>query len=663
MNRTALTLACAGVVGTLFLRRYPFPEHDALLGFVLGGAPAVFHALRGIWYVMLFSTPALAFSMLFSLVFIFAGRETRKARGTLPPFPVAGESVQVVVGERHHPTRPEPVENPEWLVIPDRGLFAGIAVFGAVGSGKTSGAVLPFAKQILSFRPGDPARRIGGMVLEVKGDLCHQIRALLEGAGRAGDYVEIGLDGEWVYNPLHNDLDAFALAYSIATLLNNLYGHGHEPFWQQAYTNLVKFIIVLYKVVDRYVTLFDVYECAIDPSRLEAKIRQGEQMFATIAAELDAPDAWISIEPLTYIRHDALAAAKWDTVGDRMRTPYSDEMTAALDAAGALYTIEMKGAGPDPEDLARRMNQFAAVKRWARQDWGRIDRKLQTSIVEGISVHLSMVDDNLKLKRGFCPLKEAYDAKLNAEGRFGKPVLSFNELIEAGQVVALNFPIAANPASARCVGTMLKQDFQRAMLNRIPVMAAHPERRFREALFLCDEYQAFATVGESDPSGDEKFFALSRQAKCIPIVATQSVSSLRSTLPGESWRTLVQTFRTKLFLATADDQTARWASDLCGREEQMIQTTSISESGQDVRVSMLTGRAVAEKAGVTLNESYAPQMRPVFESKVFMELKNAQCVALAYDGVNAVSPALVMLKPFYLDAGLSYFEQAAGGLL
>ena len=57
--------------------------------------------------------------------------------------------------------------------------------------------------------------------------------------------------------------------------------------------------------------------------------------------------------------------------------------------------------------------------------------------------------------------------------------------------------------------------------------------------------------------GDEKFFALSRQAKCIPIVATQSISSLRSTLPGESWRTLLQTFRTKIFLALSDDFSAK----------------------------------------------------------------------------------------------------------
>ena len=113
----------------------------------------------------------------------------------------------------------------------------------------------------------------------------------------------------------------------------------------------------------------------------------------------------------------------------------------------------------------------------------------------------------------------------------------------------------------------MKQDFQRAVLNRIPRMEMEPERHWREILFLCDEYQSFATVGESDPTGDEKFFALSRQAKCIPIVATQSISSLRSTLPGESWRTLLQTFRTKIFLALSDDFSARTATELCGKEE------------------------------------------------------------------------------------------------
>ena len=93
--------------------------------------------------------------------------------------------------------------------------------------------------------------------------------------------------------------------------------------------------------------------------------------------------------------------------------------------------------------------------------------------------------------------------------------------------------LVESPGLAKAIGTLLKQDFQRAMLNRIPKMERYRDRHWREVLFLCDEYHSFATVGENDPSGDEKFFALSRQAKCIPIVATQSISSLRSTLPGE----------------------------------------------------------------------------------------------------------------------------------
>jgi hypothetical protein len=90
----------------------------------------------------------------------------------------------------------------------------------------------------------------------------------------------------------------------------------------------------------------------------------------------------------------------------------------------------------------------------------------------------------------------------------------------------LNFPIGANPGLARAVWTMLKQDFQRTMIGRIPQIESNPEKRWRSVLFLCDEYHSFATTGESDLTGDEKFFALSRQARCIPVVATQRTAGL-----------------------------------------------------------------------------------------------------------------------------------------
>ena len=139
----------------------------------------------------------------------------------------------------------------------------------------------PFANQILTFRSTDPERRASRLVLEVKGDFCHKVRNTLSSHGREGDYVEVALHSKFRYNPLHNDLEAYALAYGIASLLNNLFGRGKEPFWQQAYTNLVKFIILLHKVNYDYVTLFDVYECAINPDKLEMRIREGERLFQT----------------------------------------------------------------------------------------------------------------------------------------------------------------------------------------------------------------------------------------------------------------------------------------------------------------------------------------------------------------------------------------------
>jgi hypothetical protein len=58
---------------------------------------------------------------------------------------------------------------------------------------------------------------------------------------------------------------------------------------------------------------------------------------------------------------------------------------------------------------------------------------------------LSLFDDNTKVKRGFCPKKECYDPQKNTNG---KPLPSFNWLIEDGALCALNFPIGMNAGLA-----------------------------------------------------------------------------------------------------------------------------------------------------------------------------------------------------------------------
>lgn len=235
--------------------------------------------------------------------------------------------------------------------------------------------------------------------------------------------------------------------------------------------------------------------------------------------------------------------------------------------------------------------------------------------------------------------------------------------MEQGKVIALNFPVAANPGLARALGVLLKQDFQRAVLTRIPRMTAAPHHPWRQVVFLCDEYQSFATVGEADPSGDEKFFALSRQARCIPIVATQSLSSLRSTLAGESWRTLLQCFRTKIFLTLSDDFSAHVASELCGKVERLKPSYALTEAGQHARVSLFTGRAASPTSTLTAAKTYSTSLDFVFQPKVFAELQNAQAIVLPYDGLNPWPPTYCYLKPSWLDPQVSYFDHLAEGRL
>ena len=612
----AYVLACATRLTLYF--RWPFPADDLMLHLIALRAPAIYLGFKYTYTLFLFTTPYIAYSLVLSGLYIFAYRSSRKLKPKeLPPYPdaAARSDLFLVLGEIHDPRRPAPSAEPYWLAIPERGLFTGIAIFGAIGTGKTSGCMYPYAEQLIAYRASDPDQRIGGLVLEVKGDFCHKVKDILTRHGRESDYVEVNLNADYRYNPLYNNLDAYALAYNIASLLNNLFGKGKEPFWQQAYTNLVKFIIQLHKVAYDYVTLFDVYECAINPELLESRIQEAERRIAG--------ERFVLIDDVIFRAHPELEAFGFVPDGP----------------SGNHKAVESK---PLIDALRRQRRSTSAglfLRRRHRSAEGGNPRSRETLVLQRLAAHreqaahvncrrylsiLSLFDDNPMVKRTFCPPKECYDPKLNADGKYGRPLPPFHELIEAGKVCALNFPISLNPGLAKAIGVMMKLDFQRAVINRIPHIEANPTQHFRQVFFICDEYQHFATVGENDPTGDEKFFALSRQPKCIPIVATQSISSLRSTLPGETWRTLMQTFRTKIFLALSDEFSAKIASELCGREDQWEVNYNISESGHDARVSLWTGKAIAHKANVTTSKSYNTLSDFRFDFKTFTELKNAR---------------------------------------
>jgi hypothetical protein len=116
-------------------------------------------------------------------------------------------------------------------------------------------------------------------------------------------------------------------------------------------------------------------------------------------------------------------------------------------------------------------------------------------------------------------------------------------------------------------------------------------------------------------------------------------------------------------LALSDDFSTRFASELCGREDKPFVTYNISESGQNSKLSLLTGKTVSDRGSISASKSYSMRQDYRFSQKFLAELANAQAVVIPYDGLNPRPATICYLKPFYLDANVSYFDQISQGLL
>jgi len=649
--RLALSLGLSTAAGLVLQSLYPINAADPILRLIAIDRPSIYQGLLWSYSLFLYSTPFLVSSILFSLAYVHLYvPDFDQAAGHLPTFPAPDlrRDLYLIVGESHHQLKPEPSSIPQWLSIPERGLYTGVAVVGAIGSGKTQALILPAMRQLFAYRANDAERKLSGIVLEVKGDLCRQLHAILNGCGRGQDYVEVSLHGNIRYNPLNNALDPYAQAYNIASIITAIWGRGKEPFWQQSYTDLVRYVILLHRVRDGYVTLVDVFRTVISANALETILIEVGCRLTNI------PFVGIPTEVYEY-HQQALATFGFEYSQDRDEyvARWSEELETFLKKeTGAVVSLYIPQSG----DAAAR-DRFQSIWYWYWEHWKFFRSEVKTSIIQGIAVFLSLFETDPDVRRVFCPPKDLYEGRTCEADPEAQVLPPFDELIESGKVIGLNFPVALNPALAKVIGTLMKIDYQRAVQLRIPRMDAEPHRHFRPTVFLCDEYQNFATVGGDNPTGDERFLSISRQPKCIPIVATQSISSLKEALPNEGVKTLLQAFRTKVFLSTSDPDTARFASEICGKADRTRISYTVSESSNNANVGWLSGRTSSNKGSVSASKQYQKHKEPLFEERVFFELKNAQAVCAVFDGVTPLPATYCYLKPDFLPLDMTWFEQ------
>ena len=408
--------------------RWPFPEENAASAAGSAGRSRTSSTASSTPTSRCSSrTPYIAFSVLLVAGLHLRGpaRKHAPALAKLPPYPDPAGRERALSGARRSPSSRSGRSRPKTRAgstIPERGLYTGIAIFGAIGSGKTSGCMYPFAEQILAYRAGDPEtpdrRARSGSQRRL---LPQGPQASLKSTGAATDYVEISLDCRLPVQsaPQRPGRLRAGLRHRVAP---------EQPLWQGQGTVLAAGLHQPRQVH---------HPAAQGPLRLRDAVRclRVRDQPGSSGAEDPGRRARCSSREFVLIGiddfHGATASSKIypferDAEASRMKAPSTEEL-AALSRRAARSPMrsqtESGAAGLRPAwDATTSASSSRPSNAGSITTGSGSNRGCGPRSSKGISVFLSLFDDNPAVKRVFCPPKETYDPVANADGRYGKPL-------------------------------------------------------------------------------------------------------------------------------------------------------------------------------------------------------------------------------------------------
>ena len=216
----------------------------------------------------------------------------------------------------------------------------------------------------------------------------------------------------------------------------------------------------------------------------------------------------------------------------------------------------------------------------------------------------------------------------------------FEDLINTGKIVVLNMNISEYKVLSKIIATYLKLDFQTEVMVRL---ANNFKNSSRTVAFISDEYHEYCT------SSDSEFYAQSREARCINIVATQSYTSLLNTLNNKyAVDVIVQNLVNKFWFRTDDIFTIENAQKQIGKEDKERLFKSISENAKETNYSYITN--TLNSVDSNISESISTQITNdfVYDTNFFTQnLENFCALSFLSDGNKIIKPEKIRLKPYF----------------
>ena len=447
------------------------------------------------------------------------------------------------------------------IYLPESGLYQNFLITGTIGSGKTSSCMYPFTRQLLEFNSKNPNKKMGMLILDVKGNYYNYVKNCAEEFGLDKDLVVIELLSSICYNPLHKpNLKPQVLANRLKTILLLFSQNNSESYWldkaEQVLTEAIK-LCRLYNY--GYVTFEEIHKLITIPTYYQEKIKILKDMF----------------------------------VNSKFSTSQIYELNTSLDFfQKEFFALDSRTKGILISEITRITNTFLSD----------------------------------------------YDVKNTFSPSFNKlSFLGFEDVLKSGKIVVLNMNISEYSLLSKMIAAYLKLDFQAEVISNLSKGFVSP------CVFICDEYDKYVT------KTDGEFFSLSREAKCVNIVSTQSYSSLKNTLKEDTEvKIILQNLINKIWFRTDDAFTIEETQKQLGKEDKEKVSKSISESAQKTHFSYITNTLNSENSNISESYSTYVQKDFIYESQFFtQELETFTALTFLSDGNKIFPPKKIQMLPYF----------------
>ena len=420
--------------------------------------------------------------------------------------------------------------NDEPIILKESGLYQNFLITGTIGSGKTSSAMYPFTKQLLKYNSLNPQKKIGMLILDVKGNYYNQVKKYAIKYGIMEDLIIIELGTKIKYNPLDKpELKPTVLANRLRTILELFSENNSESYWLDKAEQVLQECIKICRCYNNgYVTFQEIHKLITIEGYYKEKISLLKEMF--------------------------------------LNSEFNQEQIFELNSALDFFQKEFINL--DQRTLSILKSEITRITGTFVSDYSVINT--------------------------FCPQKK----ELSFNG--------FEEVIKKGKIVVLNMNIAEYRNLSKIIAAYLKLDFQTEIMMNLSKGIQ------KTTAFICDEYAEYVTKTDSE------FFSLSREAKCISIVSTQSYSSIKNTLKDDTAvKVICQNLINKIWLRTDDILTIEEAQKQLGKEEKEKTSKNISENAKETKYNYFTKSFINKNSSISESINLYTQNDYIFDTRNF----------------------------------------------